>query len=54
MGASLLVLANKRDLPNCISLEDIGTVHFCRAGALLILGSVVGGDSDASFENIRL
>ena len=30
MGASLLVLANKRDLPNSISLEDIGKVHFCR------------------------
>jgi ADP-ribosylation factor-like protein 2 len=26
MGASLLILANKRDLPNCISLEDIQTV----------------------------
>jgi len=26
MGASLLILANKRDLPNCISLHDIETV----------------------------
>ena len=26
MGASLLILANKRDLPNCISLQDIQTV----------------------------
>jgi hypothetical protein len=28
MGASLLILANKRDLPNCISLEDIETVIY--------------------------
>jgi ADP-ribosylation factor-like protein 2 len=26
MGASLLILANKRDLPNCMSLADIETV----------------------------
>jgi ADP-ribosylation factor-like protein 2 len=26
MGASLLILANKRDLPNCISLDDIDKV----------------------------
>jgi len=26
MGASLLVLANKRDLPNCMSVEDINKV----------------------------
>jgi ADP-ribosylation factor-like protein 2 len=26
MGASLLILANKRDLPNCISVEDIEKV----------------------------
>jgi len=27
MGASLLVLANKRDLPNCMSLEEINNVR---------------------------
>ena len=26
MGASLLILANKRDLPDCISVDDIGKV----------------------------
>jgi len=26
MGASLLILANKRDLPNCMSLKEIETV----------------------------
>ena len=26
MGASLLVLANKRDLPNCMSVDDISKV----------------------------
>jgi ADP-ribosylation factor-like protein 2 len=31
MGASLLILANKRDLPNCISLDDIEKVHFIHA-----------------------
>ena len=27
MGASLLILANKRDLPDCISVDDIGKVR---------------------------
>ena len=26
MGASLLILANKQDLPNCISLNELETV----------------------------
>lgn len=28
MGASLLILANKQDLPNCISLNELETVQF--------------------------
>jgi len=36
MGASLLILANKRDLPNCISLEDIQNVRLAvNAGSLM-------------------
>jgi hypothetical protein len=31
MGASLLILANKRDIPSCISLADIEAVSYIAA-----------------------
>jgi hypothetical protein len=51
MGASLLILANKRDLPNCISLDGIEKVGDF---GLVYLGFVVVFDSNTSVENISV
>jgi hypothetical protein len=51
MGASLLILANKRDLPNCISLDDIGKVG---CFGLVDLGFVAVFDSNSYVEDISL
>lgn len=46
MGASLLILANKRDLPNCISLQDIEKARL--PYILIDLGIITECDSDSS------
>jgi hypothetical protein len=52
MGASLLVLANKRDLPNCMSLEDIEKV--ITFFSLLMAGSFIVLLSNSSLKDISL
>ena len=52
MGASILILANKRDLPNCISLQDIEKViSACR---VVNSGIIFEFDSDSPVNDFRL